>query len=180
MERLLRSLLPSRDRETVAGDLYEEFRERKAAQPGSPRATFWYLRQVVSFAPRRMRSLFVQEPALRFLCALTALCSCWLGTMELWLRHPGFAGRVAIAGVIVCQALLTLGALRFRQLSPLRSASMLGCVALSWLAGKALVREIRGTDFEGYVLLISLALILQVLLTVPTLREMHKRSGHSV
>jgi len=179
MERLLRSLLPSRDQETVAGDLYEEFHER-TARSGSPRATFWYLRQVVSFVPRRIRSSFVHVPALRVVCSVTALCGCWLGAMELRLRHAGFAGRVAIAGLIVCQALLTLGALRFRQSSPLRSASMLGCVPLSWLAGKALMREMRGTDFEGYVLLISVALILQVLLTASTLREMHTRSGRGV
>jgi hypothetical protein len=57
---------------------------------------------------------------------------------------------------------------------------MFGCVALSWFAGKALWREARGTDFEGYVLLISATLILQALLTIPTLREMYKRSGRGV
>ena len=44
MQRLLRILLPPRDRETIAGDLFEEFCESKVPELGSRRAGIWYLR----------------------------------------------------------------------------------------------------------------------------------------
>jgi hypothetical protein len=46
---------------------------------------------------------------------------------------------------------------------------MVGCAALLWLAGTALKAMFGGAEFEGYVLLIALALIVQAVLTVLTL-----------
>ena len=89
--------------------------------------------------------------------------------MDLWLRHPGYVVQTAIAATILLQALLTLGALHFRRNRFLRSLSMLGWPSLVWLAGKALIATLRDTDFEGYVLLIAVALLCQALLTLCTL-----------
>lgn len=168
IERLLQVLLPLRNRQTVVGDLLEEFRERKVSQLGYWGASFWYLRQTLSFAPARLRSALVQRPALTLVCAFTALCGCWLGMMDMLLRHSGFASQAAIAGTIVCQALLTLVALRFGRYAMLRYLSLLGCLAMFWFAGEALLGIVRGAEFEGYVAAIAIALIIQSLLTVFT------------
>ena len=170
MERLLKSLLPVRDRETVVGDLTQEFREEKLAELGPWRAIPWYLRQVASFVPARLRAALAQPVALSLLCAFTALCAGWLGAMDLRL-HRGFAGQMVIAATILSQALLTLAALRFRRYATLRYVSMLGCLALLFLAGKVLVGLFRGADFEGYILIIALALVFQCLLTLGTLAQ---------
>ena len=47
-EVLLRIFLRSRDRDTVAGDLLEEYRETVLPARGCRRAQWWYLRQVLS------------------------------------------------------------------------------------------------------------------------------------
>lgn len=177
MERLLQLLLPLRSRQTVVGDLLEEFREQKVLQLGYWRASFWYLRETLSFAPPRIRSAFVQRPALILVCAFTALCGCWLGIMDLLLRHSGYAGQAAIAGTIVCQALLTLVALRFGRYAMLRYLSLLGCLAMFWFAGEALLGIVRGAEFEGYVAVIAIALIIQSLLTVFTLLRVDNKPG---
>lgn len=179
MEVLLQFLLPLRDRETVVGDLLEEFRERKVARPGSWHAGIWYLRQTLSFAPRRLFSALVHGPTLTLLCAFTGLCGSWLGAMDLRLRHSGYQGQAAIAGTIICQALLTLSALRFAQYRVLRYLSLFGCVAMIWLAGHALIGVVGGAEFEGYVLLIGMALIIQALLTVFTLLGADRQPGYS-
>lgn len=169
MERLLQLFLSPRDRDTVPGDLYEEFRLTKVSELGRFRARLWYLRQVASFAPRSLGSLFVQPRALALLCGFTALCGAWLGAMDLRLHHPRF--QVAIAATIVLQGLLTLSALRYRMSLPLRALAMLGCCGPFYLAARALAGILRGADYEGYILLIALALLVQALLTLATLAQ---------
>lgn len=46
----LRLLLPARDRDTVSGDLMEEYRETIRPQRSPLAANVWYLRQVLRFA----------------------------------------------------------------------------------------------------------------------------------
>ena len=48
-ESFLRTLLEPRDRDTVTGDLLEEYREVVLPQRGALRAKLWYVRQVASF-----------------------------------------------------------------------------------------------------------------------------------
>jgi hypothetical protein len=50
LERILLLFVPERDRETISGDLLEEYREGRLPQLGSLRANLWYLRQCASFA----------------------------------------------------------------------------------------------------------------------------------
>jgi len=172
MERLLFFLLPGRDRETVVGDLYEEFCDRRASRLGPVRTNLWYLIQTVSFVPRRCRSASFKPLVL--LCIFTALCGCWLGAMDFRMRHPGYLGQAGIAAGILLQALLTLSALHFRRSSLLRRLSMLGCVILYWLSGRALIATIRDVNPEGYVFLIAVALLFQASLTLAALRRGHK------
>ncbi len=49
LERILLWCLPARDRETISGDLLEEYREVQAPDLGAMRANVWYLRQSISF-----------------------------------------------------------------------------------------------------------------------------------
>jgi hypothetical protein len=58
-ERLLRCLLETRNRDTITGDLLEEYRENVLPARGAVRARVWYLRQVLSFVtlPGLMRAL---------------------------------------------------------------------------------------------------------------------------
>ena len=50
-ERLLLIVLPRRDRETIPGDLLEEFREVVLPSRGRIGARVWYVRQVLSLVP---------------------------------------------------------------------------------------------------------------------------------
>jgi len=169
LDCLLLILLSPRDRETVSGDLYEEFIEVKLPELGQFRARLWYTRQVLSLVPGRALALLLQGTALRLLCFCTALAGCWLGTMDLLLRHPGYGSQMVIAATIVSQALLTLAALRFHRYGGLRAVAMVGSLTLLWLAGSALKAAFGGAHFEGYVLLIALVLIVQAMLSVLTL-----------
>jgi hypothetical protein len=169
LERLLLFLLPEHDRETVSGDLYEEFLEVKLPQLGQFKARLWYLRQVFSFVPARVLAALSQRPTLSLLCCFTALAGGWLGVMELRLRHPGYAGREWISATIVAQALVTLSALCFHRYKSLRAVAMTGTLGVLWLGVTALRATLGGAHLEGYVLLIALALIVQAVLTLFTL-----------
>ncbi len=160
MERILRFLLQPRDRETICGDLFEEFREEKVPSLGRARAEVWYMRQVLSFFPQKFGWI------LTGFCLFTMASGCWLGMMDLVLRHPGYAQQEWIAVLIVGQAAVTLAALYLRRLLLLRPLAMVGCAAIAWLAGRALWLAITGVNFEGYILLISLGLLAQAALTV--------------
>jgi len=145
MECVLELLLPSRDRETVAGDLREEFTEEKLPALGRFRASLWYLRQVVSFAPRRVAEIAFRGPLLALFCVFTGLAGGWLGVMGILLGHHGRGQRIAAA--IVTQALLTLAALYFDGSRVLRVLSMLGSVGTLGLGGSALRATLYGADF---------------------------------
>src|SRR5947209_19329010 len=86
------------------------------------------------------------RPVLLSLCSFTALSGLWLGAMGLRLKHPGYAEGEVISGTIVCQALLTIAALRFRRIPILRHLSGMGCLPLFWLAkSDGMRRLVSGT-----------------------------------
>jgi hypothetical protein len=177
---LLLCLLSPRDRETVSGDLYEEFLDVKVPELGQFRAYLWYMGQVLSFVPGRIESVLLQGHALRLLCFCTALAGGWLGMMDILLRHPGYRSQLVIAATIVSQAALTVAALRFHRYRSLRAIAMIGSGAILWLAGIALKATIGGAHLEGYILLIALALIIQAVLTVltmPRIRVTRRKSA---
>jgi hypothetical protein len=95
--------------------------------------------------------------------------------MELYLQHPGYAGREVFPAIIVGQALVTLLALRVPSLSSLKPVAMAGSLAIAGLGGSALFATLHGPHFEGYVLVIALALLLQALLTIGTLPAAGRR-----
>ena len=173
MENLLKLLLEKEQRETVSGDLYEEFCDEKLPSLGAARARIWYMTQVLSFIPQKF------GPLLTAICCFTMASGAWLGAMDLRLRHPGYAGREWIAALIVGQAALTLAALHVAQTRWLRNIAMMGCAGILWLATKALIGVISGANFEGYILLIALGLVIQAVLTLgilPTVDRTRSRA----
>ncbi len=172
MERLLKLLLPERDREAVTGDLYEEFCEEVVPRMGGTLARFWYMRQVLSFVPQRL------GPVLQLICFFTLLSGTWLGLMDLRLHRPGYLRREWIAGLIVGQAAVTLIALSRRGPGWLRFVALMGCLGILSLAARALAGAVTGANLEGYILLIALVLVVQAALTVLILRGRDRRIAH--
>jgi len=66
-EAMLRSLLRPSDRDSISGDLLEEYREARRPALGAPRANVWYIKHVLSVLWRLM------WPCLLALTALTLL-----------------------------------------------------------------------------------------------------------
>lgn len=179
LELILLHLLRERDRQTISGDLLEEFHEQQV-QRGRLKASIWYALQILSFMPAW---LGFQSKLRRFLlsvCSFTLLSGLWLGAMGLRLRHPGYVEGEIISAIIVSQGLLTILALWLRRRSILLDLSAIGCLPLFWLASKALRGIIDGSNFEGYILLIALALLVQAILTLAMLIGERNRRKLSV
>jgi hypothetical protein len=160
-EFLLERLLAPEDAQTITGDLREEYAETVLPGLRRFRADVWYLRQAASLAPQ---FIFERGPMRRTLLLLSVfvfLCGCWLAAMESILRHPGYLGRVALDAFIAAIALLTILA-RLLHVG-IRAEKWLwaGAVALIAIAVQAFVHNIRAEHFEGFVVVISLALVLQ-------------------
>jgi len=166
---MLERLLVARDRETVAGDLREEYVESIMPRSGRLRADVWYLRQCLSFARWRVSEGGPMGKLLIFSSLATLICGCWLALMELLLRHAGFASRATVALLIaaICVAtllarMLHLGARRQRWFWP-------AALALIWFGSSSFLRNARSAHFEGFVFVISLVLVLQGLLMLVTM-----------
>lgn len=166
LERTLLRLLTERDRQTISGDLLEEFAEQVQVRGSRLGPTIWYARQILSFVPEWLGFQSKLQYFLLSVCGFTALSGLWLGAMGIRLRHPGYVEGEIISGIIVSQAFLTIAALWLRRIPTLLNLSAIGCLPLFWLAWKALKGIIDGSNFEGYILLIALALIVQAISTL--------------
>jgi hypothetical protein len=161
VEALLERLLSERDRETVAGDLREEYGETVYPGLGAAGAKVWYVRQVLSMLRRSLSEGGPMKKTLLPLSMFTFACACWLGVMEMVLRHPGYGLRVGVAALIALISMATI----VGRLAHLEGRSeewrWAGAILLIGIGGEAFLRNARATHFEGFVLLISLALVLQ-------------------
>ncbi len=169
LERMLLLFLNSRDRETISGDLLEEYREEKLPGLGSRRANYWYLRQLISFAFIQVIGGPILKQLLMLLCVFTVAAGVWLGAMENILKHQGYAGRSVIAACIAVQSLATLLVVLLRGGPAFRNLVLLGAAAMVLLGGSAILRLLKAQHFEGFVLIIGTALVVQGVLTVATL-----------
>ncbi len=106
---------------------------------------------------------------LSLLCLFTAAAGIWLAVMENILRHDGYTTRSAIACCIALQSAATLLIGRLGRQRSLRAAVMAGSAALILLGGAAVLRILQASHFEGFVLVIGLALVLQGVLVIATL-----------
>jgi hypothetical protein len=161
LESVLLRCLRERDRETIAGDLLEEYREEKLPHLGHLRADIWYMRQVISFLFDRSFGGSTMRASLTWMSMFTALAGVWLVVMENVLKHPGYSERTAIAALIVFQALATVFFLMGLGRAILRITVQLGAVGVVLVGASALIRTLDAPHFEGFVGLIGSALIVQ-------------------
>jgi hypothetical protein len=178
VEIFLERLLTARDRQTVTGDLREQYAESILPRHRRLKADLWYLRQVLSFVPRSLSEGGPMRKVLLLVSLFTLACGVWLAAMECVLRHPGYVVRIAVA---ICIGLISLATILARMLHlGFRCERWLwvGAVALIGIGGQAFVRNARSAHFEGFVFLISLALVLQGLLMLLSLGRSEGSNTH--
>jgi hypothetical protein len=161
LETLLRWCLPARDRDSISGDLLEEYREAQLPQLGSVRANLWYLRQLISFLAVRSFGGSTLRASLTWMSVLTTLAGIWLGIMEQLLKHPGYAARSVVAAAIATQGLATILFLMWHGQRIFRALVLAGAVGVVVLGASAVIRMLNAAHFEGFVLLIGAALMVQ-------------------
>lgn len=168
-EFLLERMLPRSDGQSVSGDLREEYAENILLQRGRLRADCWYLCQILSFVPRSVSQLSGTRIILLLTSLFTAACVAWLAFMEAWLRHPGYSLRIAVDISIAFIPLVTVVVLVTRLGTRTERFLWGAAVALIAFAVQAIIRNLHLMHFEGFVLLISLALVLQGILMLASL-----------
>jgi hypothetical protein len=173
MERALLLLLKPRDRETISGDLLEEYREEQLPMRGRARANYWYLGQLNSFASARIREGGAMKQLLMLMCVFTVAAGIWLGVMESLLRHEGYAGRIVVAAFLAVQSLVTVLVVLLNAGRASRVAVLVGAVAIAALGARAVWKIAQAEHFEGFVLVIGVALMVQAGLTLATLIRPH-------
>ena len=166
LEGMLLHCLAARDRETISGDLLEEYREEQVPRFGSLRANFWYLYQTLSLISVWDLLGSVLKRPLMGISLFTAAAGVWLAVMENILQHAGYAGRTVIAAWMTMQGVATLLLPMLDGRAILRALLAAGAVALGLFGAAAVERILEAPHFEGFVLLIGCALVTQGLLTV--------------
>jgi hypothetical protein len=176
-EALLERLIPIRERDSIVGDLREEFIESVLPRRGRIYARFWYVRQLVSFVPWFIEEGLLMGKVLLVVSMSTLACACWLAFMEMLLRHPGYAERIGVALTIalICAATIFVRMLHvgFRGERWLWA----GAAVLIVYGAQAFFRNARAMHFEGFVFIISLLLMLQGVLMLTTLGRADGRSA---
>jgi hypothetical protein len=109
--------------------------------------------------------------ALILLSLFVAAAGVWLGVMENILRHDGYAGRSLIAAGIAIQGICTMLYARFQGRAAFRGIVMAGAAAFILFGSLAILKVLRAQHFEGFVVVIGLALIVQGALTLGTLLQ---------
>jgi hypothetical protein len=179
MRRVYRVLLyayPNEFRRTYGVDMARVFDDRARELLVSHRR--WTLASFVVYVVRdwietvvRERLAALQEspamtPMLVCLSLFSLAAGCWLALMESILRHPAFPQRIAIAALIVGQSALTLIAIAGSPRRVTRYIVGAGACALFAMGALAVLKNVRGPGFEGFALIIGLALIVQAILTL--------------
>ena len=129
-EAVLRLLLPQRDRESVSGDLLEEYRETIHPSRGGPAADRWFLMQVAGIVLRRhwlfallLGAAFVARTAYDWLLptgdfavrsSLTTVASLGIlacaGFLATWRSGSPVSGTLAGVATALFAAVLSIGA----------------------------------------------------------------------
>jgi hypothetical protein len=168
-EVLLERLLCGDARDTVVGDLHEEYVEAMAPQRGRLRANLWYIRQVMSFVPWFLKELKPMGKILVGSSLFTMACAFWLAFMEMVLRHAGYGTRIGLVLSIAIICALTILVRMLHAGASLERWLWICAAALIGIGVEAFLRNVRSPHFEGFVFVISLVLVLQGLLMLITL-----------
>jgi len=107
--------------------------------------------------------------SLILLSVFTVGAGTWLAVMENVLKHDGYPMRTVIDICIALQGLATLLGLRFPSGFVLRLIVVLGALAIGYIGAMNVFHILRAPHFEGFVLVIGAALIVQGILTLATL-----------
>ena len=118
-EEVLRILLPPRDRDSVRGDLIEEYRERIEASREKAAADLWYLRQVADFAYR----------SVGFWAFAFAVLFVGRGVVDGLVTTDDFTVRAGISTVLTATAWVCCGATVAWRTGLIRSGALAGIVA---------------------------------------------------
>jgi hypothetical protein len=107
---------------------------------------------------------------LHTLCGFTLLAASWLAVMFVVLHRPGYERGVSMSLIFVIQSLLTMGVSTDIVSGPSwRILAGLGGAGIIWVGGVAVANTLDNAHFEGYVLVIGVALALQGLVTLQQL-----------
>ena len=112
---------------------------------------------------------------LHTLCGFTLLAASWLAVMFVVLHRPGYERGVSMSVIFMMQSLLTIGVSTGRvSEASWRVLAGFGAAAIVWAGSAAVANTLNTAHFEGYALVIGVALTLQGLLTlhqlIPTSR----------
>ncbi len=171
-QSLLTHLLKSRDRESIPGDLLEEYQEERFPGVGRARANLWYIRQIFILAFFQALKGGPMKRSLICLCFLTLAASACFGVTETVLRqktvlyHPGSDVRIIWAIMLAVASIITMLYLVLPGYRLLRILVSLGAVPMLSFGISAMLVVIRSTHFEGYFLLYGVALTLQLTLVL--------------
>ncbi len=99
-------------------------------------------------------------------CGFTALAGLWLCVMEWVLKQSGYEMRALLDLALVAQSLLTLAFVFGLARRAWRWIAAAGAVLVAYLGGSAVIGNLQRAHFEGFVMVIGAALVLQGLLTI--------------
>jgi ABC-type uncharacterized transport system permease subunit len=129
------------------------------------------MRFMATASSRRLNNLAARPASLAGLAVVVG--GGWFLTMELFLRHPGYQWRAMAAAAIVVEGALTIVLLEDMVTLPaLRWPLTAGAGATGLLGGWIITQDLAlpglpaRPHFEGYLLIIGLALIAYGLLTI--------------
>ena len=168
-DTLLRWSLSADDYEVISGDLLEELQTATSGKEAARR--FWH--QALVAAVR----LGVARRAGIVLGAFCVLAFSWFAVMETVLRHPYYPLRLTLALLIAALSVMTIISLRGGSRARWRWVQR-AWLPLGVLGAWAFVSNLRAADIEGYIALMSAALVAQsllCLLAVPPARRSLKR-----
>ena|SRR5215472_18128141 len=155
-EGLLRISLCRRDYEVVSGDLLEDFNEGGRGR----RAAAVYVWQALVASMR----LGLARRLMMILALFLVPSMLWFAFMEMRLLHPDRILRSIVAFGIIGHSIVTLQIAR-GHLTSLKPVVLGGSMIIGSLGAFAFLRNLVAQDFEGYIALISAALVLQTLVS---------------
>ena len=107
-QSFLRAILDPRDRETVSGDLLEEYVEARLPAFGVVRANLWYVRQVVSLITCRRLLRLAEDPSWNS-AIVWAVAAALIEFVFVFVVPGSFGVSVAFSGFVLAVCVLGIG-----------------------------------------------------------------------